>query len=139
MCRYGRGVCRKIVKNCRRLLSMVPYNANAPKMCFLRLELSSGLSVLSMSKTMPSLSNQVVLKELESGDKLENEQDSRWIIFEDEENKGWMFIEESNSGLYLRSINGDQQELTIDGISKIQSFYITTIQPTNSLTQNSPY
>ena len=113
MCRYGRRVCQKIVKNCQRLLSMVPYNANAPKMCFVRLELSSGLSVLSISKTLTLLSNQVVLKELESGDKLENEQDSRWIIFEDEQNKGWMFIEESNSGQYLRAY-GDL--LTIDGI-----------------------
>ncbi len=100
---------------------MVPYNANAPKMCFSRLELSSGSSVLTMinsvlsiTETMPSLSNYVVLRELESGDKLESEQDSRWIIFEDEQNKGWMFIEESNSGQYLRAAEGNEL-LIIDG------------------------
>ena len=67
-----------------------------------------------MSKAT-SLGNQVVLKNLGQGDIFGNDQDSKWIISEDEENKGWMFIKESNSGHYLRA-HGEQQKLTTDGI-----------------------
>ena len=65
---------------------------------------------------MPSwhLGNQVVLKNLGKGDKLENDQDSKWIIFEDEENEGWMFIQESKNGQYLRA--SDSLYLTTDGM-----------------------
>ena len=64
---------------------------------------------------MLSLDNQVILKKLGSSDKLGNNQDSEWIIFEDKEHEGWMFIKESNSGHYLRA-HGEQQKLTTDGI-----------------------
>ena len=106
---------------------------NAPHLCYiLHDESSSGLTVLSMSKTMPSLCNQVkviikkllwetycsdqvVLKKLESPDKLGNDQESKWKIIEDERNEGWMFIQESTSGQYLRA-NADKTKLEISGI-----------------------
>ena len=85
-------------------------------MCYiLHEELISGLTVLSMSKTMPSLGNQVVLKKLESDDKLGNDQDSKWKIIKDEKNEGWMFIQESTSGQYLRA-RADKTKLETDGI-----------------------
>ena len=49
------------------------------------------------------MSNQVVLKKLESSDKLRNDQESKWKIIKDENNEGWMFIQESTSGQYLRA------------------------------------
>ena len=64
---------------------------------------------------MLSLDNQVILKKLGSSDKLGNNQDSEWIIFEDKEHEGWMFIKESNSGQYLRALAG-QQQLKTDGM-----------------------
>ena len=89
---------------------------NAPHLCYiLHDESSSGLTVLSMSKTMPSLSDQVVLKKLESRDKLGNDQESQWKFIKDEENEGWMFIQESTSGQYLRA-NADKTKLEISGI-----------------------
>ena len=62
---------------------------------------------------MPSLSNQVALKKLESLDKLGNDQESKWKIIKDEKNKGWMFIQESTSGQYLRA---SKTKLETDGI-----------------------
>ena len=106
---------------------------NVPHLCYiLHDESSSGLTVLSMSKTMPSLCNQVkvtikkllwetycsdqvVLKKLESRDKLGNDQESQWKFIKDEENEGWMFIQESTSGQYLRA-NADKTKLEISGI-----------------------
>ena len=89
---------------------------NAPHLCYiLHEESSSGLTVLSMSKTMPSLSDQVVLKKLESRDKLGNDQVSKWKIIKDEKNEGWMFIQESTSGQYLRA-GTDKTKLETDGI-----------------------
>ena len=106
---------------------------NAPHLCYiLHDESSSGLTVLSMSKTMPSLCNQVkviikkllwetycsdqvVLKKLESCDKLENDQVSKWKIIKDENYEGWMFIQESTSGQYLRA-STDKTKLEIGGI-----------------------
>ena len=62
-----------------------------------------------------SLGNKVVLKKLRRVQKLENDQYySKWIIFEDEENEGWMFIQESKNGQYLRV--SDALKLTTDGI-----------------------
>ena len=61
---------------------------NAPHLCYiLHDESSSGLTVLSMSKTMPYLSDQVVLKKLESRDKLGNDQESKWKIIKDEKKR----------------------------------------------------
>ena len=62
---------------------------------------------------MPSLSDQVVLKKLESCDKLGNDQESKWKIIKDEKNEGWMFIQESTSGQYLRA---SKTKLETDGI-----------------------
>ena len=62
---------------------------------------------------MPSLSDQVVLKKLESCDKLGNDQESKWKIIKDEKNDGWMFIQESTSGQYLRA---STDKLETDGI-----------------------
>ena len=67
-----------------------------------------------------SLGNQVVLKNLGQGDILGNDQDSKWIISRNEENKGWMFIKESNSGHYLRAYG--EQKLTTNGIWFNKSF-----------------
>ena len=62
-----------------------------------------------------SLGNKVVLKKLKRVQKLENDQYySKWIIFEDEENEGWMFIQESKNGQYLRA--SDALKLTTDGM-----------------------
>ena len=103
---------------------------NAPHLCYiLHDESSSGLTVLSLSKTLTnqvkviikkllrdsSLSDQVVLKKLESRDKLGNDQVSKWKIIKDEKNEGWMFIQESTSGQYLRA-GTDKTKLETDGI-----------------------
>ena len=89
---------------------------NAPHLCYiLHEESSSGLTVLSMSKTMPSLSDQVVLKKLESRDKLGNDQESKWKIIKDEKNDGWMFIQESTNGQYLTAY-ADKTKLETEGI-----------------------
>ena len=89
---------------------------NAPKESFVRLELSSGLSVLSMRNNMSSwsLGNPVVLKKLGSSKKFKNDQYSKWKMFQDEENEGWMFIQESKYGQYLRA--SDSLKLTTDGM-----------------------
>ena len=88
---------------------------NDPHLCYiLHEESSSGLTVLSMSKTMSSLSDQVVLKKLESPDKLGNDQESKWKIIEDERNEGWMFIQESTSGQYLTA-HADKTKLETEG------------------------
>ena len=68
-----------------------------------------------MSKNIPSLSDQVVLKKLESRDKLGNDQESKWKIIKDENNDSWMFIQESTSGQYLRA-NADKTKLETNGI-----------------------
>ena len=89
---------------------------NAPHLCYiLHEESSSGLTVLSMRKTMPSLSDQVVLKKLESLDKLGNGQESKWKIIKDERNEGWMFIQESTNGQYLTAY-ADKTKLETEGI-----------------------
>ena len=103
---------------------------NAPHLCYiLHDESSSGLTVLSLSKTLTnqvkviikkllretSLSDQVVLKKLESLDKLGNDRESKWKIIKDERNEGWMFIQESTSGQYLRASH-DKTKLETDGI-----------------------
>ena len=67
-----------------------------------------------MSKNIPSLSDQVVLKNLESRDKLGNDQESKWKFIKDENNEGWMFIQESKNGQYLRA--SDSLKLTTDGM-----------------------
>ena len=59
------------------------------------------------------MSNQAVLKKLESSDKLRNDQESKWKIIKDENNEGWMFIQESTSGQYLRA---SKTKLETDGI-----------------------
>ena len=89
---------------------------NAPEESFVRLELSSGFSVLSMNNTMTSwsLGNPVVLKKLGSNEKFKKYQYSKWKMFKDEENEGWMFIQESKNGQYLRA--SDSQKLTTDGM-----------------------
>ena len=61
---------------------------------------------------MSSLSDQVVLKKLESLDKLGNDQESQWKFIKGEENEGWMFIQESTSGQYLRA----KRKIEIGGI-----------------------
>lgn len=63
---------------------------------------------------MPFLSDQVVLKKLESRDKLGHDQESKWKIIKDERNEGWMFIQESKNGQYLRAL--DALKLTTDGM-----------------------
>ena len=89
---------------------------NAPHLCYiLHEESNSGLTVLSKSKTMPSLSDQVVLKKLESWEQLGNDTESKWKIIKDERNEGWMFIQESTSGQYLRA-NADKTKREISGI-----------------------
>ena len=84
-----------------------------------------------MSKTKPSLCNQVkviinkllwetycsdqvVLKKLESRDKLGNDQVSKWKIIKDENNDSWIFIQESTSGQYLRA-STDKTKLETGG------------------------
>ena len=62
-----------------------------------------------------SLSCQVVLKKLESRDKLGNDQESKWKFIKDENYEGWAFIRESTSGQYLRA-NADKTKLETDGI-----------------------
>ena len=64
---------------------------------------------------MPSLSDQVVLKKLESRDKLVNDQESKWKMIKDEQNEDWMFIQESTSGQYLTA-NKDKTKLETEGI-----------------------
>ena len=64
---------------------------------------------------MPFLSDQVVLKKLESRDKLGNDQESKWKIINDERNEGWMFIQESTSGKYLTAYV-DKTRLETEGI-----------------------
>ena len=64
---------------------------------------------------MPYLSDQVVLKKLESRDKLGNGQESKWKIIKDEKNEGWMFIQESTSGKYLTA-HADKTRLETEGI-----------------------
>jgi hypothetical protein len=68
-----------------------------------------------MSKSMPSLSDQVVLKKLESREKLGDDQESKWKIIKDEKNEGWMFIQESTSGQYLTAY-ADKTKLKTEGI-----------------------
>ena len=63
---------------------------------------------------MPSLSDQVVLKKLESRDKLGNDQESKWKIIKDEKNEGWMFIQESTNGKYLTAY-ADKTKLETEG------------------------
>ena len=88
---------------------------NTPHLCYiLHEESSSGLTVLSMSKNIPSLSDQVVLKKLESLDKLGNDQESKWKIIKDENNDSWIFIQESTSGQYLRA-STDKTKLETGG------------------------
>ena len=97
---------------------------NAPHLCYiLHEESSSGLTVLSMSKTMPFLSDQVVLKKLESRDKLGNDKESKWKIIKDERNEGWMFIQESTSGQYLTA-HADKTRLETEGIWFLITLYL---------------
>ena len=85
-------------------------------MCYiLHEDLISGLTALSMSKTIPFLGNQVVLKKLESDDNLENDQASKWKVIKDKRNEGWMFVQESTSGQYLRA-RPDKTKLETGGI-----------------------
>ena len=103
---------------------------NAPHLCYiLHDESSSGLTVLSLSKTLTnqvkviikkllretSLSDHVVLKKLESRDKLGNDQVSKWKIIKDEKNEGWMFVQKPKNGQYLRA-GTDKTKLETDGI-----------------------
>ena len=62
-----------------------------------------------------SCSDQVVLKKLESREKLGDDQESKWKIIKDEKNEGWMFIQESTSGQYLTA-HADKTKLKTEGI-----------------------
>ena len=95
---------------------------NAPHLCYiLHDESSSGLNgnqvnfIIKKLLWETCLSNQVVLKNLESRDKLGNDQESKWKFIKDENNEGWMFIQESTSGQYLRA-NADKSKLETNGI-----------------------
>ena len=93
-----------ILKAKKQIISLY----NAQKLFYIHEESGSGRYVVSMSKT--KLSNLVFLKKADLG----IDQETKWRIISDEENTGWYFIQESESGQYLRART--RHSLTTDGM-----------------------
>ena len=91
-------------------------------MCYIHVETGSGRCVVSMSKPKRSLGNQVFLKKFGSCPiyknlaELGNDQETKWIIRGDEENKDWYYIQESKSGEFLGLPDDFTKKLTTDGM-----------------------